>query len=170
MVERNEMKFVVGDRVVHPQHGVGYVAALEEKQFEPNISQTYYVISIPDTTLWVPVDQHTSGLRKISARSELADCRQVLQSAPLALKADRSLLPGLSDHIRMGTIVAHCEVVRDLNAFGWRKPLYGPVADFQRNLLKVLSQEWALIEEVTQIEASHEISVLLRTCRANHEC
>jgi len=169
MGETMGMKFNIGDRVVHPQHGVGFVADLEEKQFEPDNSRLYYVVSIPDTTLWVPVDLHISGLRKLSVKSELEHCRQVLQSAPLALKPDRSLLSNLAGHIRKGTIIAHCEVVRDLAAFSWRKPLYGPIADFQRTVLNVLCQEWALIEEVSQVEASHEISVLLKKGRLAHE-
>jgi CarD family transcriptional regulator len=169
MDEKMEMKFDIGDRVVHPQHGVGFVADLEEKQFEPHVSRRYYVISIPDTTLWVPVDLPTSGLRKLSVRSELEQCRQVLQSAPLTLKPDRSLLASLADHIRQGTIVAHCEVLRDLTAFGWHKPLYGPVAEFQRTILNVLCQEWATVEEVSLVEASHEINILLKKGRAAHE-
>ena len=59
MGEFLEMKFEIGDKVVHPQHGVGFVAGLEEKQFEPNAARMYYVVSIPDTTLWVPVDLST---------------------------------------------------------------------------------------------------------------
>ena len=146
MGEVLDMKFDIGDKVVHPQHGVGYVANLEEKQFAPNAPRTYYVISIPDTTLWVPIDMPTSGLRKLSVRSELDQCRQVLQSVPQPLKADRGLLSSLISHINQGTIIAQCEVVRDMAAFGWRKPLYGPMAEFQRVVLNVLSQEWAAVE------------------------
>ncbi|NOY99331.1 MAG: hypothetical protein GXP40_09065 [Chloroflexi bacterium] len=163
------MKFDIGDKVVHPQHGVGYVADLEEKRFEPNASRTYYVIVIPDTTLWVPVDLSTSGLRKLSVKSELDQCRQVLQSAPLTLKPDRGLLSSLAGHIKQGTIIAHCEVVRDLTAYGWRKSLYGPIADFQRTTLNVLCQEWAAVEGLSLAEASHEIGVLLKKGRAAQE-
>ncbi len=163
------MKFKIGDKVVHPQHGVGYVADLEEKRFEPNASRTYYVIVIPDTTLWVPVDLSTSGLRKLSVKSELDQCRQVLQSAPLTLKPDRGLLSSLAGHIKQGTIIAHCEVVRDLTAYGWRKSLYGPIADLQRTTLNVLCQEWAVVEGLSLAEASHEIGVLLKKSRAAQE-
>lgn len=163
------MKFDIGDKVVHPQHGVGYVANLEEKQFEPYASRMYYVVLIPDTTLWVPVDLLTSGLRKLSVRSELEQCRQVLQSAPFELKSDRGLLASLSDRIKQGSIIAHCEVVRDLTAHAWHKSLYGPIADFQRIILNVLGQEWAVVEGVSQVEASHEINVLLKKGRASNE-
>lgn len=163
-----DMKFSIGDRVVHPQQGVGYVARLEEKQFEPNKPRMYYVILIPDTTVWVPVDLITSGLRKLSVRSELDHCRQVLQSTPNPLIPERGLLSSLVSHINQGTIAAQCEVVRDLTAHSWHKPLYGPMAEFQRVIMNVLSQEWAVVEGLSQLEASHEINGLLKKGRASH--
>ena len=169
MGEFLDMKFAIGDKVVHPQHGVGFVAGLEEKQFEPNAARMYYVVSIPDTTLWVPVDLSTSGLRKLSLRSELEQGRQVLQATPQTLSPGRDLLASLSGRIKQGTIIAQCEVVRDLTAFGWHKPLYGPLADFQRMVLNVLCQEWAAVKGVSQIEASHEIDILLKKGRAVQE-
>jgi RNA polymerase-interacting CarD/CdnL/TRCF family regulator len=164
-----DMKFDIGDKVVHPQHGVGYVANREEKQFEPNASRTYYVVIIPDTTLWVPVDLPTSGLRKLSGKNDLNQCRLILQSTPLALKPDRGLMANLADHINQGTIIAQCEVVRDLNAYGWQKRLFGPIAEFQRTIMNVLCQEWAVVEGLSEVVASHEISVLLKKGRAAHE-
>lgn len=169
MSDRVEMKFEIGDKVVHPQHGVGYVADVEDKQFEPNNTRTYYVVLIPETTLWVPVDLQSSGLRKLSTASDLEQCRHVLQSAPLELKAGRGLMSSLSDHIKQGKVIAHCEVVRDLAAFGWHKPLYGPLANFQRMLLDALCQEWAAVAGVSEIDASHEIDGLLRKGRAAHK-
>jgi RNA polymerase-interacting CarD/CdnL/TRCF family regulator len=168
-IESSDMKFAVGDKVVHPQHGVGFVAGLEEKQFEPNAVRMYYVVLIPDTTLWVPVDLSTSGLRKLGLKSELEQCRQVLQAAPQALNAGRELLGNLSGRINQGTIVAQCEVVRDLTAFGWHKPLYGPLADFQRMALNVLCQEWAAVKRTTQVDASLEINGLLKKGRTATE-
>ena len=164
-IESSGMKFAIGDKVVHPQHGVGFVAGLEEKQFEPNAARMYYVVSIPDTTLWVPVDMSTSGLRKLGLKSELEQCRQVLLATPQTLNAGRELLPNLSGRIKQGTIITQCEVVRDLAAFGRNKPLYGPIAEFQRMVLNVLCQEWAAVKGIPQAEASNEISVLLKKGR-----
>jgi len=169
MSETLVIKFEIGDKVVHPQHGVGYVSNVEEKQFEPNVSRIYYVILISDATLWVPIDLTTSGLRRLSTRSDLDLCRQVLQSTPLALKPGRDLLTSLSGQINQGSIIAHCEVVRDLTAYGWRKPLYGPISEFQGRILDVLCQEWAAVDELSVIDASHEIGILLKKGRAAHE-
>ena len=168
-IESSDIKFAIGDKVVHPQHGVGFVAGLEEKQFEPNVARMYYVVSIPDTTLWVPVDLSTSGLRKLGLKSELEQCRQVLQAVPQALNAGRDMLSDLSARIKQGTIVAQCEVVRDLTAFGRRKPLFGSIADFQRMVLDVLCQEWAAVNGVSQADATYEINILLKKGRAVQE-
>lgn len=170
ITESSDTKFAIGDKVVHPQHGVGFIAGLEEKQFEPNAVRMYYVVSIPDTTLWVPVDLSTSGLRKLGLESDIEQCRQVLQAPPEELNAGRDMLANLSARIKQGTIIAQCEVVRDLAAFGRQKPLYGPIADYQRMILNVLCQEWAAVKGITQDEASQEINILLKKGKAaqNH--
>ncbi|HKZ43864.1 MAG TPA: CarD family transcriptional regulator [Anaerolineales bacterium] len=165
-IEQSGLKFEVGDKVVHPQHGVGYIEGLEEKQFEPNNAQMYYVVSIPDTTLWVPVDFLSSGLRKLGSISEINECQQVLTESPEILTAGRDLLSKLFERINIGSIIAHCEVIRDLTAFGWKKPLYGPIADFQRMALQVLCQEWAMIKDIPLADASQEINQLLKRGRA----
>ena len=156
------MKLEIGDRVVHPQYGVGHVAKLEEREFEPGLMRRYYEISIPGSTLWVPLDQPTFGLRKLAVRSEIDRCRQILSSRPLPLTEDSRLRQSdLSVRLKAGTIVAHCEVVRDLSAYGAHKPISGTIAAFLRVTQDVLCQEWAIVEGITLGEANVEISLLL---------
>ncbi len=83
--------FKIGDQVVHPQYGVGHVVKLEEREFEPGVIHRYYEISIPGSTLWVPLDLPTFGLRKLAARSEIARCRRILASRPSPLAEDSRL-------------------------------------------------------------------------------
>lgn len=156
------MDFKIGDSVVHPQYGVGHVVKLEDREFEPGLTRRYYEISIPGSTLWVPLDQPTFGLRKLAARSELDHCRDVLSSRPLPLTEDSRLRQSdLSARLKVGTIVAHCEVVRDLSAYGAHKPISGTIAAFLRVAQDVLCQEWAMVEGITVAEANGEISLLL---------
>jgi len=156
------MNLKIGDRVVHPQYGVGHVVKLEEREFEPGVTRQYYEISIPGSTLWVPLDQPTFGLRKLTVRSEIDHCRQILSSRPLPLTEDARLRQSeLSARLKEGTIVAHCEVVRDLSAYGAHKPISGTIAAFLRVAQDVLCQEWAMVEGITVGEASAEISLLL---------
>jgi RNA polymerase-interacting CarD/CdnL/TRCF family regulator len=114
------MNLKIGDRVVHPQYGVGHVVKLEEREFEPGVTRQYYEISIPGSTLWVPLDQPTFGLRKLTVRSEIDHCRQILSSRPLPLTED-ARLSNRSGRLKEGR---SCPlVVRDLSAYGAHKPI-----------------------------------------------
>jgi RNA polymerase-interacting CarD/CdnL/TRCF family regulator len=135
--------FHIGERVVHPHHGVGTVTNLVDKRFESDSSRRYYEISIADGTLWVPVDEPGLGLRGLSLKSELDKCGRILQSSPSAIELDfRRLREEFGKRLKDGTIVAQCEVVRDVTALGWKKPLVGAMADLRRMALSVLCQEW----------------------------
>jgi CarD family transcriptional regulator len=155
--------FKIGDRVVHPQHGVGQIVQLEEREFERGAMRKYYEIHIPDgSTVWVPVDLSNSGLRRLAHKSELDHCREILKARPTALTEDgRVRQSTLVEHLRQGTIVAQCEVVRDLSAFVAHKPSYGTITAFLEAMLRVLSQEWAIVEGMTTSEAMSEIHSLL---------
>ena len=158
-----DIKFEIGEKVVHPHHGVGFISGLEKKKFEPNSARTYYVVSILDTTLWVPVDHNsTSKLRKLSTKSEIEQCIQVLRDKPKTLSPGRDMLSNLSAHIKQGTIIAQCEVVRDLTAYSIKKPLLGTLADFLNSTLTVLQQEWAAVKGISIAEAMDEINDLLK--------
>jgi CarD family transcriptional regulator len=157
------LMFEIGDRVVHPQHGVGQIVKLEEREFERGNSRKYYEIHIPGgSTLWVPVDLSNSALRRLADKSELAHCREILKSPPLPLTEDgRVRQSTLVAHLKQGTIVAQCEVVRDLFAFVAHKPSYGTITAFLEAMLRVLCQEWAIVEEITISDATSEIHSLL---------
>lgn len=155
--------FKVGDTVVHPQYGVGHVVKLEDREFQPGVMRQYYEIAIPGgSTVWVPLDQSTFGLRKLTVRSEIERCRQILASRPSPLTEDARLRQSdLSARLKEGTIAAHCEVVRDLAGYGAHKPISGTIASFLRVTQDVLCQEWAAVENITLAEATVEISLLL---------
>ena len=155
--------FGIGDTVVHPQHGVGQIVRLEDREFERGDSRTYYEIHIPDNSiLWVPVDLSNSGLRNLASKSELAYCREILKEPPSPLLEDgRVRQSALVAHLKQGTIAAQCEVVRDLSAFVAHKPAYGTITAFLGTMLRVLCQEWALVEGITISEAMSEIISLL---------
>ncbi len=155
--------FEIGDTVVHPQYGVGQVVKLEDREFERGHTRRYYEISIPGgSTVWVPVDLSNSGLRSLAHKSELAHCREILQAHPLPLTEDgRVRQSELVARLKQGTIAVQCEVVRDVSAFVSQKQAYGAMTAFLEATLRVLCQEWAMVQEITMPEATTEISSLL---------
>ena len=160
------MSFKVGDRVIHPRHGLGHVTNFAVKQFVEGEKRPFYEISFPGSTLWVPLNLSTSGIRKLTVKSEIATCRRLFKSPASPLNNDPRLRQSeLANHLKLGTLTAHCEVVRDLTAYSWHKSLSGSVVTFLRNTLDVLCQEWAAVEGISLIEAAAEIESLLEEGR-----
>ena len=155
--------FTIGDQVVHPQHGVGQIVQLEDREFERGASRRYYEILIPGgSTVWVPVDLEASGLRRVAGKRELDDCRKILRAHPTPLVEDgRVRQSTLVAHLKQGTMAAQCEVVRDLSAFVSHKPAYGTISTLLEATLRVLCQEWAIVEGISMAEAMSEIQSLL---------
>jgi RNA polymerase-interacting CarD/CdnL/TRCF family regulator len=164
------MTFEVDDWVVHPQHGVGRVIKLEIRQFDSGSKQLYYKISILNGILWVQVDGSSCGLRKVTAKCDLDKYRDLLKSPPTPLTADhRQRLIELTERYRQGSFQARCEVVRDLTAFGWYKPLGEANATLLRVAHQALYQEWATAEGVTLNEATREVEALLQEGKHLHK-
>ena len=157
------MNFDIGDTVVHPQYGVGNVVQLEEREFERGNLRSYYEVSIPGgSTVWVPVDLPDSGLRRLARKRDLARCREILTSKALPLTDDGRIRQSeLVARLKRGTIAMQCEVVRDLSAFVAHKPAYGTITSFLEAMVRVLSQEWALVEGISIGEAAVQINLLL---------
>jgi RNA polymerase-interacting CarD/CdnL/TRCF family regulator len=156
------MPIKVGDQVIHPRHGLGKVTNLAVKQFVEGEKRPFYEISFPGSTLWVPLNLSTSGVRRLTVKSEIDSCRRVLKAPAEPLQADfRMRQVELHDHLKEGTLTARCEIVRDLTAHYWHKPLSGSNAAFLQTTLEVLCQEWAAVEGITLAEAAAEIQSLL---------
>ena len=118
------------------------------------------------STLWVPTEPPSFGLRSLAKRSEIDACRKILASRPSPLIEDaRSRQSILAERLKHGTICVQCEVVRDLYAFGEHKSLYGSMAGFFRQTQNVLCEEWAVVEGMTLEEAVHEVTSLLEKSR-----
>jgi RNA polymerase-interacting CarD/CdnL/TRCF family regulator len=149
---------------------LGQVTKLAVKQFVEGEKRPFYEISFPGSTLWVPLNLSTSGVRKLTVKSEIASCRRVLKAPAEPLENDYRLRQiELNDHLKEGTLTARCEVVRDLTAYGWHKPLNGSIAAFLQTILEVLYQEWAAVEEITPAEAAIEIQSLLEKGKQAHD-
>lgn len=156
------MEFEVSDWVVHPQHGVGQVVKLEMCQFGSRTEQMYYEISIPDGCLWVQTNGSSCKLRKVTTKVDLAKYHDVLKSRPAPLTENhRQRQVELTDRLRQGSFKARCEVVRDLSALGWDKPLGDGNATLLRSAHHALDEEWAMAAGVSLREATREVQALL---------
>lgn len=82
------MDFKVGDKSVHPHHGVGEVTAIEAKEIVPGQKKTFYILRIVDSGMKVMVATDAAqrlGLRKVISRNEAKKVLDVLREKKIAV-------------------------------------------------------------------------------------
>jgi CarD family transcriptional regulator len=146
-----KQQFKVGDFVVHPVYGMGHIVQIEEKQFSEKVKR---------------LTSERTGLRPVTAKNQLDQYRDLLKSRPVTLpkKYDQRRRELLS-RLNQGSFQVVVEVVRDLTAWSWRKPLGAvDIATLQKTR-ENLYREWATAAGVTTTEAVKEIDTLLTANR-----
>jgi CarD family transcriptional regulator len=161
------MQFQVGDRVVHPIHGVGKVKSITQLGFVGDRVLPYYEVVTGAATVWVPVESEgLPRLRAIVSKASLAECRRLLTSDPTPLARSHKIRQvEISTRLKDGSLPSRCAVVRDLRAHSWTKPL-GEVEDaLLRRIANAVRDEWAASEGVAANKAMLEIEALLDKSR-----
>ena len=157
------MQYQIGDKVVHPIHGVGNIVAIKEMTLNGDEPRLYYEVAIFKTRLWVLVNPPVEGrLRPITPKSDLARYHLLLKSRPLPLENNYRIRQNdLITRFKSGTFQALCEIVRDLRA----RKTFRSLSEFDTTLLSKASdylfEEWAVMNEVTKNEAALDVEALL---------
>jgi CarD family transcriptional regulator len=163
------MQFQIGDRVVHPVHGVGTVKSIRQLRSTGEMELAYYEVVTAGPTVWVPVEADgPNRLREVSSKATLAKCRSVLTSHPTRLDKNHKVRQvEISARLKSGSMSALCELIRDLRARSWGTAL--SVADevLLKRIVKSLSEEWAASDGVSTVRALNEIEDLLKAGRVS---
>jgi RNA polymerase-interacting CarD/CdnL/TRCF family regulator len=164
------MAFKIGDTVVLADHGVGKVVRLEEKRFAGAAAKRYYEVNTARSTIWVPAEGDSkASLRALISHKELARYRRVLISTPSELDADRRQRQlEVMQRLKQNSFQLLCEVVRDLSARGWRKPLNETDTLALRKARESLCEEWSMAAGIPLADAMHEVDGLLSEAKHAH--
>ncbi|NTU62122.1 MAG: hypothetical protein HGB05_01660 [Chloroflexi bacterium] len=165
------MPFKAGDSIVHPTHGVGNIMRLEEKSLIEDQPRWYYVVAVDKSTLWVPVDENNvAGLRAVTSKKDLDRYRAVLKSQPSVLERDHNKRRTLiHERVKHGSFQNLCEVVRDLSAQSWKRPLSEADLTLLQRLSHSLYREWAAAAGVSLPDATAEIQALLQEAKQTYK-
>jgi CarD family transcriptional regulator len=158
------MQFRVGDRVVHPIHGVGVVKTFSKQQGSGVDEHDYYQVTTGSATVWVPINaEGFAGLRKIAPKESLPECRKLLKGRPVPLEKNRQLRQlEIAKRLKGSLLPELCGMVRDLRARSRDKPLGITEDNLLRKIYKALGDEWAAVDGVPTQTALHEIESLLQ--------
>jgi RNA polymerase-interacting CarD/CdnL/TRCF family regulator len=165
--KKNAAHFKVGDQVIYPGSGVARIASVKTQSFSEGGARVYYEVVNERSTVWVQADgDNATGLRPLTRRDELPRYRAVLRGRPATLNQDpRQRRVDTLNQLKRGTLQDICEVVRDLSARGWLKPLGEGDTTGLRRSRGGLCEEWAAAAGVSLEEATAEINALLLEAR-----
>jgi RNA polymerase-interacting CarD/CdnL/TRCF family regulator len=165
------MEFRSGDSVIHPNYGVANIVRLEERDLATSGLRWYYVLAIGTATVWMPV--HADGstpLRAVTRKQDLEQYRSVLSSQPTRLNRDfRKRNLEILERLTHQSFQVMCEIVRDLTALGWNRPMGETDATMLKKVRDNLSGEWAAANGQSRLEAVQEVEALLRSGRVAYK-
>ena len=162
----NVLGFKKNEFVVYPAHGVGQITAIEV-QTVAGASLEFFVIHFAKAKMNVraPTQKAASiGIRKLCGPAAIEQARRTLgQSTPRARANWAKLTKEYEAKIKSGEIVALAEVVRDLQ----RRSATAEQSYSERQLyataLERLSAEVALVERITEEQATSGLESLLKS-------
>jgi CarD family transcriptional regulator len=160
--------FKIGQKVVYPNHGIGIIEQIEQKQIGAS-SLPFYTLRLAATNSVVLVPVSNAG--EVGLRSPISsgECEMLLK----ALSDDFATAPGdwkdrfkeFSDRMRTGDIFAVAEVLKHLTYLNHQKPLsFREQRMLERSRYLVVSELAAVCR---QPECSVEVKVdqaLARAC------
>jgi CarD family transcriptional regulator len=142
------MQFSVGDKVVHPHHGPGWIASIEHRDLLDG-PKSYYAIEIPGQGLTVYLPEARAdevGVRLAMSQSRLPRVLGMLRSRPHLLPKDyKERQKQIWAQLKTGRVMQLTRVVRDLTWHRKLAHLTKTDADYLKQGRELLAAEMALV-------------------------
>jgi CarD family transcriptional regulator len=163
------MQYSVGDKVVHPYHGPGWISSVERREILNGLKR-YYVIEIPGQGLtpYMPVGKADEvGMRLAMSQSRFPRVLSMLRGRPHQLPEDyRERQEQISTQLKTGRVMQLARVVRDLTWHRHRAHLTKTDSDYLKQGRDLLAAEMALVSGDTVSNASQLIEAALTAAMA----
>ena len=154
------MRYSVGDKVVHPSYGPGWIAAIERRELLDGMKH-YYVIEIPGRalTLYIPVGKADEGdMRLAMSQSRFPRVLSMLRGKPRLLPENcRERHGQVFAELKTGRVMLLAKVVRDLTWHRKIAHLTKTDSDYLKQGRELLAAEMALVSGDAVSDASRLI-------------
>ncbi|MFW5876560.1 MAG: CarD family transcriptional regulator [Myxococcota bacterium] len=159
------MTFNVGDKAVHPAHGVGEITSIEDRDIAGN-AKSFYILKILDTgmTVMVPTDGvDRLGLRAVISKKDAQKVVAILKKDEVAVTSQpwNRRYREYTEMLKSGSPFEVAKVLRDLYRLKGDKELsFGErrLLDQARSLLVT---ELALARRCAENNVEREIEAIL---------
>ncbi len=164
------MQYSVGDKVVHPHHGPGRIASIENRELLDGLKR-YYVIEIlsKGLTLRMPVGKADEvGVRLAMSQARFPQVLSMLRRKPHLLPEDyRERQEQIVTQLKTGRVMQLARVVRDLSWHRHLAHLTKTDTDLLKQGLDLLAAEMALASGDTVSDASKLIEAAMTAAMAS---
>lgn len=164
------MQFSVGDKVVHPHHGPGWITSIESRDLLDG-PKRYYAIDIPGRglTVRIPVDNgDQAGIRPAMSQSSFPKLLSLLRSKPRELPAGfKERQDEIGEQLRTGEVMQLAGVVRDLTWHRELAHLTKKDEDYLRQGSDLLAAEMALVSSDDIADANKLIETTMTAALAS---
>ena len=159
------MEFKVGDKSVHPHHGVGEVTAIEAKEIAGQ-KKNFYILKIVDSGMKVMVATDAAdrlGLRKVVSRAEAKKVVAVLREKKIAVTSQpwNRRYREYTEMLTSGSPIEVAKVLRDLSRLRGEKELSFGERRLLEQARNLLVAELALAKGVTEEKINKDIDKIL---------
>lgn len=142
------MDYSVGDKVVHPHHGPGWITGIERRDLLDG-TKRYYVIEVPCQALTVRMPVRSAeevGIRPAMPPSSLPRVLGILRGKPHLLPQDyRERQDQVVAQLRTGRVIHLARIVRDLTWHRKRDHLTRKDSEYLKQGSELLAAEMALV-------------------------
>jgi CarD family transcriptional regulator len=159
------MAFKIGDKAVHPAHGVGEVSAIECRDIAGS-KKDFYILRIVerDMTVMVPVDSAKRvGLRKVISRGDAKKVIDILKADEVAVNSQpwNRRYREYTEMLKSGSPFQVAKVLRDLYRLKGDKELSFGERQLLDQARSLLVTELALARRCKESRVEEEITVIL---------
>ena len=159
------MEFKVGDKSVHPHHGVGEVTAIESKEIAGQ-KKTFYILKIVDSGMKVMVATDAAqrlGLRKVMSRKEADQVLDVLREKKIAVTSQpwNRRYREYTEMLNSGSPLEVAKVLRDLTLLKTDKELSFGERGLLDKARSLLVTELAVAKRCKEARVESEIEQIL---------
>lgn len=159
------MEFKVGDKSVHPHHGVGEVTAIEAKEIAGQ-KKNFYILKIVDSGMKVMVATDAAarlGLRKVISRNEAKKVLDVLREKKIAVTSQpwNRRYREYIEMLNSGSPFEVAKVLRDLSLLKTDKELSFGERGLLDKAKSLLVTELAVARRCKEARVQDEIDQIL---------
>ncbi|MBX3249149.1 MAG: CarD family transcriptional regulator [Myxococcales bacterium] len=159
------MEFKVGDKAVHPAHGVGEVTSIEKKTIAGN-DKRFYILKIVDSgmTVMVPTDGvERLGLREVISKREAKKVLDELKKDEVAVTSQpwNRRYREYTEMLKSGSPIEVAKVLRDLSRLRGEKELSFGERRLLEQARNLIVTEVALAQQVNEDRIEKTLDTIL---------